>query len=71
VQLANPANPLISDPAVCPLTGVPGCPKNLYDVLGYPAAIGDVLKLDMTLTATTDVSWVNFWQLNYNCVPSE
>ena len=73
VDLAHPATPLIADPAICLMSGgVTGCPKDLYAKLGgVPATSNEVLELDLTLTATTQIPTVYSWQLTYDCAPAE
>jgi hypothetical protein len=73
VTIAHPANPILVDPAVCPISGPVPCPKDLNALLGGgpPATTNQVLTLGVTLTATSAVPTVNSWQLTYSCVPNE
>ncbi|HEX2733941.1 MAG TPA: hypothetical protein VHM70_20175 [Polyangiaceae bacterium] len=71
IEVAHPSSPLVSDPASCPMSGSSGCPKSLYSTLGSVDANAPVLKLDVTLTATTAQPSLNSWNLNYSCLPSE
>src|SRR5262249_48604471 len=65
---ANTASPT-SDPAVCPFSGVAGCPKNLYNILGGMPTAGDqALTLQATLTPTPDgqaIPTIRSWQVAY------
>lgn len=70
VTAAHPATPLIADPAVCPMSGPAPCPKNLNTLLGA-GATNEVLKLDVTLTATSAMPTVTFWQVTFSCIPNE
>jgi hypothetical protein len=71
VMVAHPSNPLITDPAVCAMSGPSPCPKGLTTLLGATAAANPVLKLELTLTATTALPVVNSWQVTFNCVANE
>src|SRR5262249_19213077 len=71
VAVAHPATPLISDPAICPISGPSPCPKNLSTILGATAAANQVLKLELTLTATTALPTVDAWQVTFSCVAAE
>jgi hypothetical protein len=71
VTAANPATPTIVDPAVCPISGGPSCPKSLAAVLGSANAENPLLKVDLTLTTTSATPTVSSWQVNYNCLPVE
>lgn len=71
VTAGRPANPLLVDPAICPISGPSPCPKNLNALLGDPGATNPVLRLDLTLTATSAMPTVNSWQVTFNCVPNE
>jgi hypothetical protein len=71
VAIARPANPVIVDPAVCPMSGGAGCPKSLGAVLASAAAENPVLRVDLTLTTTTATPTVSAWQVSYNCLPLE
>lgn len=71
VEVAHPANPLIADPKSCPMSGATGCPKSLYSTLGDVASGNPVLKLDITMTATSAQPAMNSWKLNYSCVPAQ
>ncbi len=62
------------DTQVCPMTGVAGCPVDLFTALGAPDVFGSVLELNVTLipsTAATSTPTVNNWQLTYSCPPTE
>jgi hypothetical protein len=72
VNAAHPATPLLTDPAACLMSGPLGtCPKDLHALLGDLAAQNEVLQVGITLTATSAIPTVNWWQVTFNCVPSE
>jgi hypothetical protein len=66
----------VPDPQVCPMSsdGSP-CPKNLFAIMGKPAATNEQLELEITVTPSSGTPQVfpTFpqWQLNYSCVPAE
>ena len=60
-----------SDPAICAISGpVPACPKNLGTLLA-PNASNEVLKIGITMIATTQIPTVKSWQVTYNCTANE
>lgn len=71
VTVAQPANPVIVDPALCPMSGGGGCPKVLSTVLGADAAVNPLLKLDIVATPVSASPTIKSWQINYNCDPIE
>ena len=67
------ANTASGDPAICSAS-TPGCPKNLFTILGSSAAYDTALKLKITLTPTPDSllpATLQSWQVSYSCVPVE
>ena len=70
-----------SNPPVCPLLGVSGCPIDMYTALGAGQARNDKLTLNITLTPSCDVSaspcqgtvtpTLNNWNLTYSCIAAE
>jgi hypothetical protein len=78
VTVADTAAPTNS-PAVCPFTGVTGCPIDLSALLPTPTA--DKLTLKITLTPSCDTSaspctgtatpTLSSWQVTYDCVDNE
>jgi hypothetical protein len=69
------STPGAGDPAVCPMAGVAGCPKDLFTVLGgAPAATNPLLELKVTLDPTPDkllVPTLVSWKVSYSCPASE
>lgn len=63
------------DPTNCPMSGVSGCPKDLYTALGgRPLSNYEVLDLRVTLTPSTDLQvapTLNSWNVTYSCPPSQ
>jgi hypothetical protein len=65
---------LPSDPVLCPMAGPSPCPRNLYVLLGVPAAGFDTLEIAFTMVPTPDRLegvGVNSWEVTYSCVPAE
>jgi hypothetical protein len=62
-------------PASCPLSGPSPCPRDLYATLGgAPAALYEVLQLQVTLTPPTNLAVapsLDSWQVTYSCPPSQ
>jgi hypothetical protein len=70
VQLADPGAVDSSDPAVCPMTGVTGCPVDLKAKLGVNS-YNATINLTVLLTPVTAKPVLNSWSITYDCVPGE
>jgi len=59
---------------VCPMTGVTGCPIDLYQTLGNPAARRQFFELQIILNPSSDFTQapsLDNYQISYSCAPSE
>ena len=62
------------DTQSCPMTGVTGCPVDLYDKLGLPDAMMPVLELSVTMSPSTNAMAapsLSDWNITYSCPPTE